>query len=95
MLIPRFQTSKSRAAQEQLALLEKQDAPFEDQLVEAAKFIGLGLDTVCESAEDGVRGEEGGRAVLYHGREEWLLRWLLKKLQASSDEVPRLAERNP
>ena len=81
------QTSKSRAAQEQLALLEKQAAPFEDQLVEAAKFIGLGLDTFCQSAED---GKEGERAILYHGREEWLLRWLLKRLQAPSDEIPRL-----
>ncbi|KAG4431343.1 hypothetical protein IFR05_013175 [Cadophora sp. M221] len=82
-------TSKSRAAQEQLALLEKQAAPFEDQLVEAAKFIGLGLDRVCESAEAGSTGTEAGRAVLYHGREEWLLRWLLKRLQAPSDEIPR------
>ncbi|PVH78171.1 hypothetical protein DL98DRAFT_590499 [Cadophora sp. DSE1049] len=82
-------TSKSRAAQEQLALLEKQAAPFEDQLVEAAKFIGLGLDTICQSAEDGTVGKERERAVLFHGREEWLLRWLLKRLQAPSDEVPR------
>ncbi|KAH7336464.1 Urb2/Npa2 family-domain-containing protein [Rhexocercosporidium sp. MPI-PUGE-AT-0058] len=82
-------TSKSRAAQEQLALLEKQAAPFEDQLVEAAKFIGLGLHTVCESAGDGIDGEEGECAILYHGREEWLLRWLLKRLQAPSDEIPR------
>lgn len=90
-----LQTSKSRAAQEQLALLEKQAAPFEDQLVEAAKFIGLGLDTVCGSAEDGIDVTEGGRAVLYHGREEWLLRWLLKRLQAPSDEIPRWAEKFP
>ncbi|KAH7409155.1 Urb2/Npa2 family-domain-containing protein [Cadophora sp. MPI-SDFR-AT-0126] len=81
--------SKSRAAQEQLVLLEKQAAPFEDQLVEAAKFIGLGLDTLSQSVEDGNFGKEGEINVLYHGREEWLLRWLLKRLQAPSDEIPR------
>ncbi|KAK0110723.1 hypothetical protein ONS96_002322 [Cadophora gregata f. sp. sojae] len=83
-------TSKSRAAQEQLALLEKQAAPFEDQLVEAAKFIGLGLDTVCQSSKAGSSGgEEEERVVSYYGREEWLLRWLLKRLQAPSDNIPR------
>ncbi|KAL2068761.1 hypothetical protein VTL71DRAFT_15099 [Oculimacula yallundae] len=81
--------SKSRAAQEQLALLEKQAAPFEDQLVEAAKFIGLGLETVCDIEQNGATGIEGESHSLYHGREEWLLRWLLKRLQAPSDEVPR------
>lgn len=81
-----MQTSKSRATQEQLALLEKQPAPFEDQLVEATKFIGIGLNDIGRPA-DGV--QEESKAVLYHGREEWLLRWLLKRLQAPSDEVPR------
>lgn len=84
-----LQTSKSRAAQEQLALLEKQAAPFEDQLVEAAKFIGLGLDTICKPAEDCFYEEKGGSTTLYHGREEWLLRWLLKRLQAPGDHIPR------
>ncbi|CZT47560.1 uncharacterized protein RSE6_08135 [Rhynchosporium secalis] len=81
--------SKSRMAQEQLALLEKQAAPFEDQLVEAAKFIGLGLNKICDIEQTEFSHSEGARHVIYHGREEWLLRWLLKRLQAPSGEIPR------
>ncbi|EKD14023.1 uncharacterized protein L3040_007970 [Drepanopeziza brunnea f. sp. 'multigermtubi'] len=82
-------TSTSRAAQEQLALLEKQAAPFGDQLVEAAKFIGVGLDTIQKCRNGGEEGAEDRKSVAYHGREEWLLRWLLKRLQAPKDDVPR------
>lgn len=83
------QASKSRKAQEQLAELEKLSAPFEDQLVEAAKFVSVDLDTILRQADDGGENTssigEGG----YFGREEWLLRWLLKKLQTPADPVPR------
>ncbi|KAK6585951.1 hypothetical protein PZA11_001008 [Diplocarpon coronariae] len=82
-------TSKSRAAQEQLALLEKKAAPFEDQLVEAAKFIGIGLDAVKKPADDTLGRPDGQKFATYHGREEWSLRWLLKRLQAPADNVPR------
>jgi len=84
-----FQTSQSHAAQEQLAKLEKASAPFGEQLLEAAKFIGVNIDTVgrCAKIEEGE--EKKGKAAVYHGREEWLLRWLLKKLQIPKDAMPR------
>ncbi|KAG0645375.1 Unhealthy ribosome biogenesis 2 [Hyphodiscus hymeniophilus] len=81
--------SKSRSAQENLAELEKNSAPFEDQLREAAKFVGLDLDDIGRSfAGKGVFSEVSG-ASIYHGREEWLLRWLLKRLQDPKDAAPR------
>ena len=69
--------------------LEKDSAPFEDQLIEAAKFVAVDLDELKSSKYN---GEESVKQLLSgspHGREEWLLRWLLKKLQSSLDVVPR------
>jgi nucleolar pre-ribosomal-associated protein 2 len=84
-----LQASRSRAAQEKLAELEKDSAPFDDQLVEAAKFIGFELEDIGRSIVP--VSESGGKSksVLYYGREEWLLRWLLKRLQAPKDDIPR------
>jgi nucleolar pre-ribosomal-associated protein 2 len=63
--------------------LEKASAPFDDQLVEAGKFIGVELETV------GRKYFEPRKADIYHGREEWLLRWVLKKLSDKKDAIPR------
>ncbi|KAF4636308.1 hypothetical protein G7Y89_g1788 [Cudoniella acicularis] len=89
--------SQSRAAQEHLVELEKASAPFAEQLVEAAQFIGVDLDTICKSSSNseqectGIEEEKKlkRKTAVYHGREEWLFKWLLKKLQAEKDEVPR------
>ncbi|TVY34122.1 Nucleolar pre-ribosomal-associated protein [Lachnellula occidentalis] len=81
--------SQSHAAQEQLAKLEKASAPFGEQLLEAAKFIGVSIETVGRGARIEEGEEKKGKAAVYHGREEWLLRWLLKKLQNPKDAVPR------
>ena len=83
------QASNSRAAQETLAELEKCSAPFEDQLVEAAKFIGEDLNKIGGSADETYDRRAQLKPGAYHGREEWLLKWLLKKLQALKDDVPR------
>ena len=83
------QTSKSRAAQERLAELEKLSAPFEEQLEEAAKFVGVDLNTISGSKQDEVETSEKTSAAIYHGREEWLLKWLLKRLQTPGDVEPR------
>ncbi len=72
--------------------MEKQAAPFDEQLVEAAKFVGLGLNDIRRISDDDIARDGQRNVVLYHGREEWLLRWLLKKLQGPGDEVPRLGE---
>lgn len=75
--------------QETLAELEKCSAPFEEQLVEAAKFIGEDLNTIGGPADEIYDRRMQLKPGAYHGREEWLLKWLLKKLQAPKDDVPR------
>ncbi|KIN03707.1 hypothetical protein OIDMADRAFT_158460 [Oidiodendron maius Zn] len=81
--------SKSRAAQEKLAQLEKDSAPFEDQLVEAVKFVGTDVDYIGRYSAEGFVSEKQSNAGTSHGREEWLLRWLLKRLQSAKDDTPR------
>jgi len=83
------QASQSREAQEQLVKLEKASAPFGEQLLEAARFVGVTLDTIGRDAKTDHGEEKKRKAAVYHGREEWLLRWLLKKLQTPKDDVPR------
>jgi nucleolar pre-ribosomal-associated protein 2 len=83
------QTSQSHAMQKQLVELEKASAPFGEQLLEAANFVGVKLDTVGRDAKADEGEERKGKAAVYHAREEWLLRWLLKKLQTPKDDIPR------
>ncbi|KAE8452486.1 hypothetical protein EG329_000388 [Mollisiaceae sp. DMI_Dod_QoI] len=81
--------SKSRAAQEQLQVLEKEAGSFEEQLSEAAKFIGTSLDGLRRFPDNESERDPSSKIVVSHGREEWLLRWLLKRLQAPKDDIPR------
>lgn len=84
-----IQASKSRAAQEKLAELEQSSAPFEEQLLEAARFVGVDLENADRSASQSLKSADGSISVAYYGREEWLMRWLLKRLQDQKDDVPR------
>jgi nucleolar pre-ribosomal-associated protein 2 len=88
LLILLSQTSKSRAAQESLAGLEKASAPFETKLEEAWKFIGSESGHSRRPANQDA--EPAVKYSAFHGREEWLLRWLLKNLQSPKDASPRL-----
>lgn len=69
--------------------LEKGSAPFGDQLSEAWKFIGIDPEHVGRSRAEGNGSDKESQGSSTHGREEWLLRWLLKKLQSPKDEIPR------
>jgi len=69
--------------------LEKGFAPFEDQLVEAAKFVAVDIQELGRSGIGENGSENKSKISELYGREEWLLRWLLKKLQAPKDQVPR------
>ncbi|ESZ92199.1 hypothetical protein SBOR_7408 [Sclerotinia borealis F-4128] len=86
--------SQSRIAQEKLAGLEKASAPFEEQIREAGKFVDIDLDKVATVLDYQKHEEKIFKkkcaAGSFHGREEWLLRWLLKKLQSSKDKTPRI-----
>ncbi|KAF5874717.1 putative urb2 npa2 family protein [Botrytis fragariae] len=85
--------SKSRIAQEKLAGLEKASAPFEEQIREAGNFVDIDLDKVATVLDHQKHEEKAFKkkcaAGSFHGREEWLLRWLLKKLQSPKDKTAR------
>jgi hypothetical protein len=49
------------------------------------------LNTIGNHIKDDIDGREQSKAAIYHGKEEWLLKWLLKKLQAAEDVEPRYA----
>ncbi|KAH8820032.1 Urb2/Npa2 family-domain-containing protein [Xylogone sp. PMI_703] len=82
-------SSQSRAAQEKLAELENVSAPYEHQLLEAAKFIGVDLYAIGKESSNVSKEADKYRFSAFHAREEWLLRWLLKKLQSPKDNIPR------
>jgi len=69
--------------------LEKSSAPFGDQLIEAAKFIGVRVKNIGGHGSDSVSLKKKSAVLSFYGKEEWLLKWLLKKLQAPKDDIPR------
>lgn len=72
------QASRSRSAQEKLSGLE--DAQIEDQLAVAAQFVNFDPDSAVLLSNSPPINQ-----ICFYGREEWLLKWLLKKLQATGD----------
>lgn len=51
--------------------------------------MGIELATISRYPEHGIEGGKKSRAAIHHGREEWLLKWLLKMLDANVE--PRYA----
>jgi nucleolar pre-ribosomal-associated protein 2 len=47
------------------------------------------LATIGRCTQGVIEGREKLRIAIYHGREEWLLKWLLKRLHASAAVEPR------
>lgn len=59
--------------------LEKANAPAQQQVEQAAEYVGIVLsfeDNYKKNSED---------AVAYHGKVDWALKWLLKKMTAEMD----------
>jgi nucleolar pre-ribosomal-associated protein 2 len=52
------------------------------------------LATIGRYSQDVIEGREKLRTAIYHGREEWLLKWLLKRLHTSADVEPRYTSLN-
>ena len=75
--------STSRAAQEQLSKLAEKSSPLEDQLAAACTFVGH------NDLDGNLRLHRYLEKPLYYGRQEWLLRWLLKKLQGTGETGSR------
>ena len=47
------------------------------------------MDYIGRYGVEGDTIEEQSNASSFHGREEWLLRWLLKKFQSPKEDIPR------
>jgi len=69
-----------RTAHQALIELERSHEPFSQQLGEAAQILGIDLNDSPSSLRDGPE-ESVGREVVFSGKEEWVLRWLLKRLE--------------
>ncbi|OBT70439.1 hypothetical protein VE03_00032 [Pseudogymnoascus sp. 23342-1-I1] len=70
----------AKEAQTKLLELEKEDAPIAEQLEQAGQFAGIEWLDFLQTAIATAPGEEVRTGGNFHGREEWVLRWLLKKL---------------
>lgn len=66
-----------------MAELEKASAPLQDQLLEAAKFVGIEIQNLQITHDLTAIRSPGPN---FHAREEWVLRWLLKKFQVVGDD---------
>jgi nucleolar pre-ribosomal-associated protein 2 len=84
--------SQAREAQESLAFLEKSNAPIVRQVEHAALFAGISpssLKSLTPAAEgSGILNAVALAGEDHHGRREWSLRWLLKKLQEEARRCP-------
>ena len=67
-----------------ILLLDKSTAPFASQLEEARSILGIKLSTLNHTVDQGSQ-----RSTHSGPREEWTLRWLLKKFEASKPEPRR------
>ncbi|KAL8886755.1 MAG: hypothetical protein Q9215_005584 [Flavoplaca cf. flavocitrina] len=65
-----------------ILLLDKSTAPFASQLEEACSILGIKLSTLNHTVDQGSQ-----RSTHSCPREEWTLRWLLKKFEASKPET--------
>jgi hypothetical protein len=75
---------QARAAQENLASLEKSNAPIDQQIHQAALFAGISFQSL-ETLNPDVQGGSilyaaAGGGDSHQGRREWSLRWLMKKM---------------
>jgi nucleolar pre-ribosomal-associated protein 2 len=84
--------SQAREAQESLGILEKSNAPIVQQVEQAALFAGISLSSL-KSLTPAAEGDSIPNAAAlagedHHGRREWSLRWLLKKMQDEARRCP-------
>ena len=77
-----------------LLQLEKACAPVEDQLEQAGLFAGIEWLDLLQTAFPTPDDEAGAKITNnFHGREEWALKWLVKKLNTPDARVSPIAWR--
>lgn len=85
---------QAKVAQEKLVELEKAGAPIDDQLEQAGLFAGIEWLDFLQTAVPTPTNETGVKVTNnFHGREEWALRWLIKKLNTAEARVSPIAWR--
>ncbi|KAI9835030.1 MAG: hypothetical protein M1819_002582 [Sarea resinae] len=72
------------ACQKDLIDLDKSHETFADQIDKASRILGINVDVgyPLQNVPHGVRSAE---PISFTGREEWVLRWLLSKLQTPDE----------
>lgn len=79
-----FQPIPRRLLQQTLLKLDSADVPFSVHLAEACKIIGFDADDVRASCR-----QTASLRSSFTPREDWVLKWLLKKLQSGSGDLER------
>lgn len=74
----------SGTLQETLFKLDSADVPFSVHLAEACQIIGFDADDVRASSR-----ERPSSRSSFTPREDWILKWLLKKFQSTSGDSER------
>ncbi|KAI9764574.1 MAG: hypothetical protein M1835_007551 [Candelina submexicana] len=76
--------------QQALIELDKSPEAFPNQLAKAYKIVGIPLENTSTLLQDRFRHPQVGRKHAFSAKEEWVLRWLLNRLQAV-DQVGKSA----
>lgn len=81
-------------AQEKLLELETAGAPIDEQLEQAGLFAGVEwLDLLQTAIQVPENEADAGTTSNFHGREEWALKWLVKKLYTAETGTSPMAWR--
>lgn len=79
---------KDSSAQQALLGLERSTLPVEDQINNAFETLGLIIEELNESEDsEGVVEEVQGNT--FAPKEEWILRWLLKRIRSTFKTEPK------
>lgn len=85
---------QAKLSQDKLSELEKAGAPIDEQLEQAGLFAGVEWLDLLQIAIPIPENETDARTTSnFHGREEWALKWLIKKLHTSETRVSPMAWR--
>ena len=85
---------QAKLAQEKLLELEKAGAPIDEQLEQAGLFAGVEWLDLLQTAIPVPENDANARNTSnFHGREEWALKWLVKKLYTTNTKASPMAWR--
>lgn len=85
---------QAKLSQDKLLELEKAGAPIDEQLEQAGLFAGVEWLDLLQTAIPTAENEADARPTSnFHGREEWVLKWLVKKLYTAETRASPMAWR--